>query len=258
MKQQNQHFTAIVIGENHKELIKKYGSFEVEPYITAEYNKADEYKKQRLIALNIAKQYKEKEEIGKDEVFSLDYDKEIERIKKLDPTDFYLEIGDEHDDWYMDEETGNYLSKLNPNKKYDAANVGKSLSMPLILKDGSESFSEKKCNIDWGKTHLNEKEVYEDTWDMIMCGKTPETELQKQIYENMQGRYEYFKYFGTKENYVASSTAFWGYAYVDENGWKDFDDSELDQTKWIIKFYDNFIKPLPEDVIITVYACFRK
>lgn len=253
-----QHFTAIVIGDNHSELIKQYGPFKVEPYIVANYDKADQYRAQRITSLRLAKYYQNEmcEKDGRPIIF--DYDTEIDRIKNMDPTDFYLELGEDHKDWYMDEETGAYMSELNPKCKYDAANIGKSLSMPLVLKDGSDSFSEKKCNIDWTATHLSQKDIYEIAWDTVMGGKEPITDQEKKIYENMKSHVKYFQYFGTRENYVLSSTAFWGYAYVDQNGWIDIDDEEkISQTEWMRDFYKKFIVPLNANDRITVYECFR-
>jgi hypothetical protein len=66
---------------------------------------------------------------------------------------------------------------------------------------------------------------------------------------------EYFKKFENKENYVASNTAFWGYAFLSEaTGWMDGSDVE-DQFEWMKNFYDVFIKNLPENTTITVYEC---
>ena len=89
-----------------------------------------------------------------------------------------------------------------------------------------------------------------------MENRKPVTKEEKLIYENMKNRTEYFKRFGTKENYVTSNTAFWGYAFVDKNGWEELKDSD-DQFEWMNNFYDRFIKNLPENSLISVFECYR-
>ena len=44
--------------------------------------------------------------------------------------------------------------------------------------------------------------------EMVVEGSKPENETETLIYENMKNRTAYFQKFGTKENYVISSTAF--------------------------------------------------
>ena len=62
-------------------------------------------------------------------------------------------------------------------------------------------------------------------------------------------------YFVTKENYVISNTAFWGYAFVSEKtGWMDADDAE-DQFAWMSTFYDLYIKNLDDDTLLTIFEC---
>ena len=87
-----------------------------------------------------------------------------------------------------------------------------------------------------------------------MNNSKPQNEYEQQIFDNMQDKKSYFKKFETKENYVASNTAFWGYAFVsDMTGWLDADGK--DQFTWMKTFYDMFIKNLPDDTLLTIYEC---
>ena len=89
---------------------------------------------------------------------------------------------------------------------------------------------------------------------MVMEGKTPSNEEETIIYENMKNRTQYFQSFGNRETYVASNTAFWGYAFLSEDvEWIDMEEHE--QFSWIMQFYDLFIKPLPDDTILTIIEC---
>ena len=71
----------------------------------------------------------------------------------------------------------------------------------------------------------------------------------------MKDKQAYFEKFETKENYITSNTAFWGYAFLsDITGWLDAEDIE-DQFVWMSNFYDLYIKNLPDDTLLTIYEC---
>ena len=90
---------------------------------------------------------------------------------------------------------------------------------------------------------------------MVMDASAPDSEYEKTIYENMKDKRAYFEKFVTKENYVISNTAFWGYAFVSEKtGWMDADDAE-DQFAWMSTFYDLYIKNLDDDTLLTIFEC---
>ena len=120
--------------------------------------------------------------------------------------------------------------------------------------DGREVFQARKKDVDWAKMHLNGKKVYENAWDMVMGKKQPKTDEEKIIYENMRNRVEYFRLFETKDNYVMQSTAFWAYAFVDENKWTELDET-TSQFEWVKNFYDRFIKPLDDNTLLTIFEC---
>ena len=60
--------------------------------------------------------------------------------------------------------------------------------------------------------------------------------------------------FETKDNYVMQSTAFWAYAFVDENKWTELDET-TSQFEWVKNFYDRFIKPLDDNTLLTILEC---
>jgi regulator of sigma D len=98
--------------------------------------------------------------------------------------------------------------------------------------------------------------TYEIVWDLVHGIKSPETEEEKKIYNNMKDKTKYFSNFKDKESYVAYNCAYWNYGYLDENGWKDMDDDgkELD---WITNFFDRFVSKLKPNDKITIYECSR-
>ena len=56
---------------------------------------------------------------------------------------------------------------------------------------------------------------------------------------------------------MASNTAFWGYAFLSEKtGWVELEDNE-EQFKWVVNFYNKFIKPQSDDTLISIYECRR-
>ena len=246
---ENRHFTAIVIGENPDETMKRYDStLKVEPYVVYYANQAAKYKND----------YEQVYEALANDQTSPDYIREsykesLDTIKNQTVDEFYEELTS---DFEIDENTGDAICDVNPNGKYNTCRLGKNLSMPLIDLSGNEVFQARKKDIDWSKIHLANQDVYRVAWELVMEGRTPETDDEKTIYDNMKNRTEYFKFFGTKENYVMNSTAFWGYAFVDGEHWFELEDN-MSQIEWVKDFYDNFIKNLPENTLISVYECTR-
>ena len=249
MKDYN-HFVVLAVGNNPQELMDKYDSNrKVEPHVVYKFKDAAILKKRYIDFLNAlldsgsVSSPDEKEEIKED----------IEKTLKMDDIEFYIDYTEGYE---YDKETGDAISDKNPNGKWTACNIGKIFSVPFITKDGKNSFSDIKGNLDWEKMHLYGTEIYEATWDVVMGGKTPETELELKVYENMKNRTGYFEKFGNKEKYVVSNTAFWCYGYVDKNGWVELEDGK-DQFDWMINFYDRFVKPLPDNTKLTLFECRR-
>lgn len=240
-------FEVVVAGDNPNNLMKEYDKkIKVEPYIVYKIKDAD-YLKAKTIDMyngllfsgNFSKEEQDEIRESRNEVLN------------SEPEDFFFEIltvDYEHDD------DGNAISTQNPKGKYAFYQDGKLFSVPFITKDGREVFQAKKGEINWKLMHLNNREVYEMAWDMVMNGKKPKTENDKIIYENMKNRTAYFNAFETKENYVMQSTAFWAYAFVDENGWMELEEDKS-QFDWVSNFYEKFIKPLDDNTTLTIFEC---
>ena len=243
---ENRHFTLVVAGNNPEILVEKYNANnEVEPYIVYEFKNAEKYRQQRI---------KVCEEILKADNGLKDYyQKELEKVKSMTDIEYYEKLTESFD---LDKKTGNAISTLNPDGKYTVCRLGKNLALPLILKNGVETFSARKKDIDWSKIHLSNREPYEIAWDTVMEGKIPQNSEEENIYNNMKERKYYFSLFGNRENYIESNTAFWGYAFLDKNGWVELEDN-IPQFEWVTNFYKRFIEPLPDSTLISIYECVR-
>ena len=243
------HFVCIAAGENPDAIM-------------AEYDKNKKVEKRLVYRFKDAKKIKESfikeyESAMKDEInpSQREYIRlSIEDLKEMDDDDFYFNLAEDNG-YLIDEDTCDAYSDKNEEGKWSVYSIGKLFSIPFLTKDGKEVFQAKKGDIDWGKIHLNGGEIYGRAWDMVVCGVKPETEYEMTIYENMRDKTTYFQKFGTRENYIISNTAFWGYAFVsDKTGWMDASE-EKDQFAWMSNFYDLFIKNLDDNTLLTIFEC---
>lgn len=238
----NNHFNVLVAGENHAELMKIHDTnFVVDEYVAYRFKDAEKYKQQYIESLEAVKE-------SDPSVAEL-----IEEIKREDPEDFYLYLTSEYE---LDPNTGDALCSKNPYGKYDSARIAGRFAMPFKLKDGSESYSARKGDIDWSQM-VSDRLPYELAWDLVMEGKKPKGEYEKRIFNNMKNRTAYFDAFGNKENYVLVSTAFWCYAFVSKKGeWTELEET-ANQFDWVRDFYNRFVKNLKDDTLLTLYECTR-
>jgi hypothetical protein len=243
------YFVAIVAGDDHENIIKQYdANREVEQYIkmkfdTKELQKLKSFYTELNKKLALESTTKEERDYYTEKAFL---------YKTMSPLDFYYEINDDEE---FDEETGDVLSSKNPKGKFISCGIGLFMSIPFILKNGSTSFSARKGDIDWEKCHLANQNVYALAWDMVMGDRKPQNEEEDLIYTNMKNREWYFMKFGTRENYITTSTAFWGYAFVSEDiEWVEME-PHVNQFEWVSGFYDRFIKPLSDETLLTIYEC---
>ena len=244
-----QHFVCIVAGDNPDVLMKEYDkNLKKKKHVVYRYKDANKIKKSYIKVYENA--LNEELNPSQREYIKLT----IEDLKDMDDDEFYEQlINDNRLD--VDEETGDAYSMRNEEGKWSAYNLGKIFSIPFLTKDGREVFQAKKSDIDWDKIHLNGSEIYERAWEMVMEAKEPQNDYEQTIYENMKDKQSYFEKFETKENYVISNTAFWGYAFLSEKtGWIDASE-ERDQFAWMSNFYNLFIKNLPDDVLLTIFEC---
>lgn len=248
---ENRHFTVIVAGNNPEFLLQRYDANNKSPVpiVVYEFKKAKEYRKKKI------KAYEEMLKNKNADSYITDYVRgRLEEIKKMSDTDFYLELTE---DYEIDDKTGNAFTYDNPYGKFISCRIGKDFSLPFILKNGEETYQAIKGDVDWEKIHLANTEPYEIAWDTVMENKLPKTEDERTIYNNMKERKYYFSQFGSRENYIASSTAFWGYAFLsNETEWVELEEN-INQFIWVTEYYDRFIKPLPETTKLTIYECIR-
>lgn len=244
------HFVCIAAGDNPSEIMAEYDkNLEVPPYVVYEYSKLSTIKDKFI------EQYTAAMQEGLNEA-QMEYAKAtIQDLAEMDDNEFAHELSEE-EGMFVDDE-GNICSNKNKNGKWSSYNLGKIFSIPFFTKDGREVFQAKKGDIDWPHIHLNGGEIYARAWEMVVEASKPTNEYETMIYENMKDKLHYFEKFQTKENYVTSNTAFWGYAFVsDKTGWRDASD-EPDQFLWMGNFYDMFIKNLDDETLLTIYECVK-
>lgn len=242
-------FSLMVIGDDPMKIIEKYGAdFKVEPYIKYRYLDAKKYHSTAIKTL--------KQVINNFNSLSIKPNiketltKRLENISKLTPFEYYRELTD---GLFYDND-GNAISEENPNIKYNTCKKGRNFSLPLILKDGSESYSALVKDIDLEAMNGKSKEIYEAAWEMVMEDRKPQNDIEEQTYNSMKDKTAYFSNFKSKEDYVTYSTSYWNYAYADINGWIDVDD-EGDEMKWIKNFYSRFIKNLNPNDLVSIFEC---
>lgn len=248
---EQRHFRLIVVGDNHTDLIKKYdNNKKVKKYLVYKFADKDKLKEKQLSYMKVSLKSLDPES----PMYQMLLD-QYDEYSNMDSLEFYTEITE---GMIIDEETGDAYSEDNPDGRYDRIQLAGQFALPLITKEGKEIYSCRKKDVDWPKVHLTGKEAYEFAWDSVMGNKKPVTDDEKIIYENMKNRKAYFEHYKTRENYVMSNTAFWGYAFLSEKeGWKELEPN-INQIDWVINFYNRFIVPLGEDELITIYECYRE
>ena len=250
MKEDFQHFVCIVASDKPFELADKYDKRKHGVrHLVYRHEDAEELKEKHALYY---------EELAKVETLTdmaKKYMKEnADRIRKMDAESFYEGLC-KGNGLEIDEETKDAYSNVNEDGKFSYIEIGNRFSMPLKLKDGTAVYQARKGDIDWRSIHLGNRRPYEVAWDTVMGGKKPKGEEEEKIYNNMKNRTTYFQKYGTRENYINANTAFWGYAFVsDDVPWTQLEDDE-EQFEWVRKFYDRFIRPLPDDALITVMEC---
>ena len=243
------HFVTIVAGDNYKEILEKYNKNIKVDYRVVYYKKNAKDLQQTYLSLYQSLINNQSLDTNEKEIIN----DTIELIKSQTPEEFFEDYTEE----YEHDNDGNAISNENPNGKYTSYAIGQLFSTPFKLKNGETTFSAKKGDIDWGKMHLYNQEIYKAAWETVMENAIPKNKEEVLVYENMKNRTEYFKNFGNKETYVASSTAFWGYAFVSElTDWVELEDN-INQFDWIMSYYDNFIKNLSDNTILTIIECRR-
>lgn len=246
------HFVCIVAGDNPTELIEEYNkNKDIKPKIVYRYK---DIPKIRQAYIN---EYKNalNDAIENNANYIETIKETIELLVDTTDEEYYDDILYSNHYYYADKETGDIMTNKNIDGKYSYCNIGKIFSIPFLTKSGVEVFQSKKNDIDWNVVHLSGGHIYGRVWEMVMENSKPNDEHEEILYNNMKDKIEYFKKFETKENYIISNTAFWGYAFLSEKtGWVEINDTD-DQFEWMKNFYDIFIKNLSDDTLLTIYEC---
>lgn len=246
-------FTVLVVGDDPESLMAKYDkALKVKPYIKYKYLDAEKLKKNAIKMLSSVVENADKFAMSN---YQLDYLKErLKAINGMSTFEYYRTITD---GLYYDDE-GNALSEENPEGKWDKYNIGKNFSYPFKLKDGKEAYQTQVDNVDWDSMHMSVDAVrmFEIIWALVVDDDDPSDEEEINIKKNWITKKNYLSNFSNVDQFVAHNCAYWCYAYLDENGWKDVDD-EGDELKWVSNFFDRFIKPLKDGTKVTIYEFSR-
>lgn len=247
-KDDYQHFVCIVASDSPDDLMKLYDkNLKKEPYVKYFYKDASKLRQNYIDVYESILKSSDDLSIDREELQFI-----VEDFKSMTDDEFFEELTMDLD---IDEKTGDAYTDENINGKFSSYKVGKVFSIPFLTKDGREIFQCKKSEVNWDKIHLSGGEIYKRAWEMVMEKSEPENDYEKNIFENMQDKTKYFQKFETKENYIISNTAFWGYAFLsEERGWMDASEVES-QFIWMSNYYDLFIKHLPDDTLLTIYEC---
>lgn len=244
---QFQHFNVLVVGDNPEALMAKYDSRnKTDRHLVYKFEEADVYRKDKLKILKGLIDFPKIDE-GTKRIAQTEYD----IYKDMSDIDFYLELTEKYD---LDPETGDAYTTDNTDSKFDGYNKNGIFSHPFVTKNGMETYSATKGNIDWEKIHLGDTRTYNVVWETVMEGREPSDKDEEIVYNNMKNRKAYLEKFDGKMDYVYSMASFWCYAYLDENGWVELSGPQFD---WVKNFYERFVSPLSDDTKLTIFDCTR-
>ncbi len=85
-----------------------------------------------------------------------------------------------------------------------------------------------------------------------MEDESPTNEDEEKIKKIWSVRKNYLQKFKSEDAFVYHNCSYWNYAYLDDKGWVDLDDSPSD-IEWVSTFYDRFVTKLKDDDLITIY-----
>lgn len=245
-------FSVMVAGDNPMELLKSYDmSLKTEPYVEYRFEDAEKMQKNAIKVLNAL--LEKPKQCGLTDFQIQMFQERLKAMSAMAPFDYYVSLTQ---GLYYDE-NGDALSDKNKNGKWKTCTEGRNFALPLILNDGTTSYSAFNKDIDWGKMHMANTKIYQQTWEVCVDKRPPVNDEEKVIVKRMAGKENYFANFKNKEDYIIYNCAYWNYAYVDADGWKDINDAPS-STEWIVGFYKNFITPLPPDTLISIYECSKE
>lgn len=247
--EKNRFYTVMVVGKNPQELMEKYSmEKKVEPYIKYKYLDAKKLRDKTLAT------YKDLISNFQKYGFNNDFLEVIKEkhkaIQSMSPFEYYTLIT--YGMFY--DEDGNAMSEENPDGKWLKYHIGQGFSYPLRLNDGTESYSALKSDIKWDDLHLNSASVslFRTVWRLVMEDENPTNDDEEKIKKIWSVRKNYLQKFKSEDAFVYHNCSYWNYAYLDDKGWVDLDDSPSD-IEWVSTFYDRFVTKLKDDDLITIY-----
>lgn len=250
--------TVLVIGDNPDTIIQQYNADNInfrKKHLFLKRNDAKQHKQTKIKILK--ESFNNNSLTLQQKELTKEY---ISILEEMSDLEYFLDITQ---DCTYDEQTGDAYKEFNPNacyksvrspqKVFEESGEESGFCNPFKLKDDYISYSAYKNDIDWSLNHLYNQHVYKITWEMIKEGKKPRTQAEKTIKKNMENRKGYFDNFKNKEDYITYNTSFWTYGIATENKYEDPDELNIPMNDWIKGFYDNYIKNLPEDTLLTIY-----
>ena len=115
----------------------------------------------------------------------------------------------------------------------------------------------KKGDIDWDTMCTKSLEPYRIAWETVIEKRKPEGEIEENIYNNMKTHVGYLQKFENKEDYMVHCGAFWAYAFATAQGWDSLDTFSGTLNDWKKNFYSKFIENLDDNILLTIYECYR-
>jgi hypothetical protein len=94
--------------------------------------------------------------------------------------------------------------------------------------------------------------LFETIWALVIDDDDPNTKQEEDLKNNWVTKKNYLSNFKTVDEFVAHNCAYWNYAFLDETGWHDVDDSK-NEKEWISGFFENFIDKLKDDDLVTIF-----
>lgn len=186
------------------------------------------------------------------------------------------------------EDPNEYGYWTNPNAKWDWYTIGGRWHKKLKLKPGKKGFVGKPSllmdmsdfpqtedyadqayygDIDWDemqKMTPEEEAKCRRFWEIATEEKPAITEEEKEWWIEYKPEY-YFKRYGTVENYIKERKLFYTFAVITPDGawhekgemgwWGIHNATPEDENTWSTNYYDNFLKNLTDDTLITMVDC---
>lgn len=194
--------------------------------------------------------------------------------------------------YYVKNDTGEVISvinRTNPNSKWDWYQVGGRWTGVFKLKEGKEglkggpslvSMMDKKYAEEYrtsGKVDQAKKGDIDFTiepeqieqakrfWEMYIEGDKPKNDKEKKQLEFVFYKKEYYlNRYKNKEDYIKRETEFSTFAVIKDGVWYEkgnmgwfgcSSESNKEAKEWDDSFFDNWLKDLPDDTLLTVVDC---